>query len=121
LPEPVSLVVIDVSFISLKLILPAVANWFSAAADVVALIKPQFEAGREAVGKGGIVRDPRVHRMVLDDLLGWAVARGLGPQAIIRSPIQGADGNVEYLVWLRPSTAPANTSSLIESALAQVD
>ena len=119
LPEPVGLVVIDVSFISLKLILPAVANWLSPAADVVALIKPQFEAGPESVGKGGIVRDPRVHRAVLGDVLGWAAARGLAPQGLIRSPIQGADGNVEYLVWLRPSAASKDVSALIESALAE--
>lgn len=101
LSEPVSLVVIDVSFISLKLILPAVAKWLAAAADVVALIKPQFEAGPKQVGKGGIVRDPDVRRDVLRGLVDWAAANGWVVGGLIRSPIQGTDGNIEYLVWLR--------------------
>ncbi len=99
--EPVSLVVIDVSFISLKLILPAVRKWLSADADVVALIKPQFEAGPESVGKGGIVRDAAVRRAVLEDLLGWANDQGWSVNGLIQSPIQGTDGNIEYLAWLR--------------------
>lgn len=99
--EPVGLVVIDVSFISLKLILPAVRKWLSADADVVALIKPQFEAGPESVGKGGIVRDAAVRRAVLEDLLGWANDQGWSVNGLIQSPIQGTDGNIEYLAWLR--------------------
>lgn len=99
--EPVGLVVIDVSFISLKLILPAVRKWLSADADVVALIKPQFEAGPESVGKGGIVRDAAVRRAVLEDLLGWANEQGWSVNGLIQSPIQGTDGNIEYLAWLR--------------------
>jgi 23S rRNA (cytidine1920-2'-O)/16S rRNA (cytidine1409-2'-O)-methyltransferase len=101
LPELVNFVAIDVSFISLKLILPAVRNWLTAEADVVALIKPQFEAGPEKVGKGGIVRQPAVRRQVLLDLLSWAEAHQWQPLEVIRSPIEGADGNVEYFVWLR--------------------
>ena len=103
LPEPVDLAVIDVSFISLRLILPAVARWLAPAADVVALIKPQFEAGPESVGKGGIVRDPAVRRRVLEDVLGWAVTNGWSVAGLTPSSIQGTDGNVEYLAWLRPS------------------
>lgn len=99
--EPVGLVVIDVSFISLKLILPAVRKWLSADADVVVLIKPQFEAGPESVGKGGIVRDAAVRRAVLEDLLGWANEQGWSVNGLIQSPIQGTDGNIEYLAWLR--------------------
>jgi 23S rRNA (cytidine1920-2'-O)/16S rRNA (cytidine1409-2'-O)-methyltransferase len=102
LPEEVSFVCIDVSFISLKLILPAVEKWLVDEADIVALIKPQFEAGRRQVGKGGIVKDTAVHRQVLADLLAWFVERELRPQGLMRSPIQGSDGNVEFLVWLRP-------------------
>ena len=101
LPEPVSLVVIDVSFISLRLILPAVRQWLTPQADVVALIKPQFEAGREQVGKGGIVRDVAVHRQVLRDMLAWAEEHGWSPAGLVRSPVTGADGNVEFLLWLR--------------------
>ena len=101
LPELVNFVAIDVSFISLKLILPAVRNWLTAEADVVALIKPQFEAGPEQVGKGGIVRQPAVRRQVLRDLLSWAEVHQWQPLEVIRSPIEGADGNVEYFVWLQ--------------------
>ncbi len=119
LEEPVDLVVIDVSFISLKLILPAVREWLSDGADVVALIKPQFEAGPESVGKGGIVRDSAVHRAVLYDLLGWAVAQGWSTAGLIRSSIQGTDGNIEFLVWLQPGEGGSqDPAGLIENALA---
>jgi 23S rRNA (cytidine1920-2'-O)/16S rRNA (cytidine1409-2'-O)-methyltransferase len=90
LPEPVSFVAIDVSFISLRLILPAVQGWLAPKKDIVALIKPQFEAGREQVGKGGIVKDAEVHRQVLLDLTGWFAAEGLSPAGLIRSPIEGS-------------------------------
>jgi 23S rRNA (cytidine1920-2'-O)/16S rRNA (cytidine1409-2'-O)-methyltransferase len=101
LPETVSLVTIDVSFISLKLILPAVEQWVAPQADVIALIKPQFEAGPEQVGKGGIVRETAVRREVLLDILSWADTHGWRPLGLTRSSIEGADGNVEYLVWLQ--------------------
>lgn len=119
LPEPVSFVCVDVSFISLKLILPAAQQWLSVPADIVALIKPQFEAGPEQVGKGGIVRDTAVHRQVLRDLLAWFQAHDLAPQGLIRSPIEGTEGNVEYLVWLRPGgetalDVPAVVAELLE-------
>ena len=101
LPEAVAFVCIDVSFISLKLILPVVQKWLSEAADVVALIKPQFEAGKGQVGKGGVVRDVEVRQQVLEDVLNWAETHGWTRHGLIESPIQGADGNVEYLVWLK--------------------
>jgi 23S rRNA (cytidine1920-2'-O)/16S rRNA (cytidine1409-2'-O)-methyltransferase len=101
LAEQVSFVCIDVSFISLKLILPAVKKWLMAEADIVALIKPQFEAGRKQVGKGGIVKDTAVHREVLLDVVTWAQINDLNVAGLMQSPIEGADGNIEYLVWLR--------------------
>ncbi|MBX3058471.1 MAG: TlyA family RNA methyltransferase [Anaerolineae bacterium] len=101
LPEPVSFVCIDVSFISLKLILPAVQKWLMADGDIIALVKPQFEAGPAQVGKGGIVRDTAVHQAVLLDLLAWAESHGLAACGLIRSPVTGSDGNVEFLLWLR--------------------
>lgn len=103
LAEPVALVVVDVSFISLKLILPAVRKWLTDDGDVVALIKPQFEAGPESVGKGGIVRDPAVHRAVLSDMVTWVMQEGWGVRGLVRSAIQGTGGNIEYLIWLRPT------------------
>jgi 23S rRNA (cytidine1920-2'-O)/16S rRNA (cytidine1409-2'-O)-methyltransferase len=100
LATPVSLVTVDVSFISLKLILPAVQGWLSAPWDVIALVKPQFEAGRKQVGKGGIVAEPAVHREVLADILGWSSKHAMHPAGLIRSPIAGASGNQEFLIWL---------------------
>ncbi len=120
LPEPVSFAAIDVSFISLKLILPAVQGWLAQEADVVALVKPQFEAGREYVGKGGIVRDPAVHGQVLAGVLGWAGAQGLAPAGLIRSPIEGAEGNVEFLAWLRPGAdRPLDLPKTIERVVGE--
>jgi 23S rRNA (cytidine1920-2'-O)/16S rRNA (cytidine1409-2'-O)-methyltransferase len=101
LPEPAGFVAIDVSFISLKLVLPAVNKWLDPDGDIVALIKPQFEAGPKQVGKGGIVKDTAVHRQVLEEILQWALENNLAPQALIASPITGSDGNREFLVHLR--------------------
>jgi 23S rRNA (cytidine1920-2'-O)/16S rRNA (cytidine1409-2'-O)-methyltransferase len=117
LPEPVHIVTIDAAFISLKLLLPVAAGWLAPGGEVVALIKPQFEAGRGQVGKGGIVKDPAVHRQVLTDLLGWAAAAGLGPAGLMRSPLKGAEGNVEFLAWMRPGGASLDTDPAIEAAL----
>jgi 23S rRNA (cytidine1920-2'-O)/16S rRNA (cytidine1409-2'-O)-methyltransferase len=99
LPGPVDLVTVDVAFISLRHILPAAAGWLAPGGDVVALVKPQFEAGRASVGKGGVVRDPAVHRRVLQDVVGFSAAAGLGARGIIRSPLRGPKGNVEFLLW----------------------
>ena len=102
LPEPIGLAVIDASFISLRLILPAVLKWLLAEAHIVALIKPQFEAGRDRVGKGGVVRDPQVHADVLRSIVQAAQDLGYSPIDLVRSPIAGPAGNVEFLIWLRP-------------------
>lgn len=102
LPEKVAFAAIDVSFISLRLILPSVMSWLTRPGEIVALVKPQFEAGRKNVGKGGIVRDPEVHRDVLADLLQWTEKRSLNPSGLIRSPITGSGGNVEFLLRLQP-------------------
>ena len=99
LPEAVSLVTIDVSFISLRLILPPVLGWLAPGGQVVALIKPQFEAGRRHVQKGGVVRDPAVHRAVLTRILNAAASLGLVLRGIIPSPLRGPAGNVEFLAW----------------------
>ncbi len=118
LPEPVQLVVIDASFISLRLILPAARRILAPDGQIIALIKPQFEAGRERVGKGGVVRDERVHRQVLSDIIEWAVEQGFGPQGLVPSPILGPKGNREFLLWLRPGATPRATETLIAEALA---
>ena len=101
LPAPVDVVCIDVSFISLRLILPAVPPLLRPGADVIALVKPQFEAGRTEVGRG-VIRDPAIHARVVDEVSAAAAAVGLTPRATTPSPITGQKGNVEFLLHLRP-------------------
>lgn len=100
LPEPADLAVIDVSFISLALVFPVVARLLRAGGEVVALIKPQFEAGREQVGRGGVVRDERVHRAVLEKVLISAERCGFKVLGLMPSPLKGPAGNVEFLAYL---------------------
>jgi 23S rRNA (cytidine1920-2'-O)/16S rRNA (cytidine1409-2'-O)-methyltransferase len=113
LPEPVQRVTIDVSFISLKIILPVVMGWFTKdepSGAVIALVKPQFEAGRHEVARGkGVIRDPLIHRQVLLDVLGDAVELGYVLCGLIRSPITGPKGNVEFLAWLGNTGEPADS------------
>lgn len=100
-PEPIRLATIDVSFISTRLILPAVAPLLERAGALVVLVKPQFEAGRAEVGKGGIVRSEAVRRRVLASVEGYGRDAGLEPIGSIRSPIRGAHGNEEFLLAFR--------------------
>jgi 23S rRNA (cytidine1920-2'-O)/16S rRNA (cytidine1409-2'-O)-methyltransferase len=104
-PHRVEIVTIDVSFISLSHILPQVPAVLAPGGDVVALVKPQFEAGREEVGKGGIVSDPAVHDAVLARIAAVATSLGFEQRAMTPSPITGATGNREFLVHLRVGTA----------------
>ncbi|WP_226583914.1 TlyA family RNA methyltransferase [Halobacillus litoralis] len=92
---------IDVSFISLRIILPVLAEILEKQGDVVALIKPQFEAGREQVGKKGIVKDPAIHKQVVETILDFATNHGYSVYGLTFSPITGGDGNIEFLVHLR--------------------
>jgi 23S rRNA (cytidine1920-2'-O)/16S rRNA (cytidine1409-2'-O)-methyltransferase len=105
LPEPVTLVTVDASFISLKILLPVVKGWFASktvTGQMIALIKPQFEAGRkEAARNKGVIRDSEVHKAVLLDVLTFALGQGFDVSGLIRSPVLGPKGNVEFLVWLR--------------------
>ena len=155
LPEPVSLVTIDASFISLKVLLPVVREWFplhpppspmegegslplsplpsplvgacpeeqgegsGVRGDVVALIKPQFEAGRLEVRRGkGVIRDPEVHRQVLLDVLGYAAEAGWQVCGLIASPLLGPKGNREFLAWFQPGgVAQQDIALLVETAL----
>ena len=114
LAETVGLVTIDVSFISLHLILPTITSWLEKEGDVIALVKPQFEAGKESVGKGGVVRDPEVHRRVLEQVISCATKLLLGPQGLIQSPLQGRKGNIEFLLWCREGATAVDTHSLLE-------
>jgi len=98
IPEPVDWVVCDASFIGLSTVLPAALALAKPTAQLVALIKPQFEAGREQVGKGGVVRDPAVHKAVCERVRAWTASAGFTVQGIVESPIKGPEGNVEFLL-----------------------
>ncbi len=100
LPEPIDLATIDASFISLMLVLPTTKRLMQPRGETLALVKPQFEAGRDQVGKGGIVRDPAVHRAVLEKVARHAFGEGWKVLGLCRSPITGADGNVEFFIGL---------------------
>ena len=119
LPEPVQIVTIDASFISLNILLPVVKDWFSYQVEealpdapqvnkpikgdsyVVALIKPQFEAGRAQVSRGsGVIRDPKIHKEVLLKVIEFGREEGFTPRGLIRSPLVGPKGNIEFLIWL---------------------
>jgi 23S rRNA (cytidine1920-2'-O)/16S rRNA (cytidine1409-2'-O)-methyltransferase len=121
LAEPVDLVTADVSFISLGLILPPAVCWLRPDGQVVALIKPQFEAGRREVGKGGVVRDPEVHRTVLERVTGMAAATGLGLRGLMASPLRGPSGNVEFLGWWKLGVEGLEAAPTIEICLGGVE
>ncbi|KAB8128478.1 TlyA family RNA methyltransferase [Gracilibacillus oryzae] len=105
---------VDVSFISLKLILQPLYNILANVSDCVILIKPQFEAGREQVGKKGIVRDPAIHKQVIEEILSFADGIGFSMEGLTFSPITGGDGNIEFLAWLKKGTEMTDQSRLTE-------
>lgn len=101
-PEPCGIATVDVSFISTRLILPALRAVLATGADVVVLVKPQFEVGRRQVGRGGIVRDPALHRQALRDVAHGAQEAGYAVRGACASPITGAEGNREFFLYLSP-------------------
>lgn len=105
IPEPVDLIVCDASFIGLAKVLERPLSFAKADARLMALIKPQFEAGRDTVGKGGVVRDPAVHAAVCADVRAWIEAQRWVVEGIVESPITGPEGNVEFLIAARRGTA----------------
>jgi 23S rRNA (cytidine1920-2'-O)/16S rRNA (cytidine1409-2'-O)-methyltransferase len=118
LPELVQFVSIDASFISLKTLLPVIKNWLTTPAEVVSLIKPQFEAGKKEVSRGdGVIRDPEIHRQVLVEVLSFAQNQGYGIQGLVRSPLLGPKGNVEFLAWFKYPGMRSEIGELIESAM----
>jgi 23S rRNA (cytidine1920-2'-O)/16S rRNA (cytidine1409-2'-O)-methyltransferase len=132
LPENISLVTVDASFISLKILLPVVKKWLTPLSDsppifyenggsrrgVIALIKPQFEAGKKDVSRGdGVIRDPEIHRQVLIDVLNYAQQEGFTVQGLIKSPLLGPKGNAEFLVWLDFGSTSESINYLIEKAM----
>jgi 23S rRNA (cytidine1920-2'-O)/16S rRNA (cytidine1409-2'-O)-methyltransferase len=130
LPESVSLVTVDASFISLKIILPVVKRWLFPLSSfsekeirreegsIVALIKPQFEAGKKDVARGdGVIRDPEIHRQVLLDVLGFAQRDGFEIRGLIQSPLLGPKGNAEFLVWLEGGEPNVDINELVNKTL----
>jgi 23S rRNA (cytidine1920-2'-O)/16S rRNA (cytidine1409-2'-O)-methyltransferase len=131
LPEPVSLVTVDASFISLKILLPVIKKWLFPLSsflneekmkeerkDVIALVKPQFEAGRKDVARGdGVIRDPEIHKQVLLDVLSYAQNEGFQIHGLIRSPLLGPKGNAEFLVWLGEEEIDADIEELVRRVL----
>src|SRR6476659_3089679 len=134
LPEHISLASVDASFISLKILLPVIKQWFFPSFDQaqdrrssfeeskrkeergneIALIKPQFEAGKKDVSRGdGVIRDPEIHRQVLLDVLNYAVQEGFGIQGLIKSPLLGPKGNAEFLVWLDFGSTKKSVEELV--------
>jgi 23S rRNA (cytidine1920-2'-O)/16S rRNA (cytidine1409-2'-O)-methyltransferase len=121
LSEPIDLVTADASFISLGLVLPAAVRWLRPDGQVVALVKPQFEAGRREVGKGGVVRDPDVHRAVLERVVEKAAELRLGLRGLMASPLRGPAGNVEFLGWWRLGAKSEEAASVIEACLGEAE
>jgi 23S rRNA (cytidine1920-2'-O)/16S rRNA (cytidine1409-2'-O)-methyltransferase len=118
--EQPSLATIDVSFISLEKVLPAVFGVLAPRSEIVALVKPQFEAGREHVGKGGVVRDPAQHRAVVQRLARYAVLRGWHVLGVTASPLRGAKGNREFFLHLAAhGRTAANLETLIEQSVVE--
>jgi len=119
LPEVVQFITIDASFISLKILLPVIRNWISPqGGNIVALIKPQFEAGRKVVSRSsGVIRSPAIHREVLLDVLSFAQEQTYNLRGLIRSPLLGPKGNVEFLAWL---TLPIHESNNLEELVDKV-
>ena len=123
LPEQVSLVTVDASFISLKILLPVVKKWISPSpltplplgeGDIIALIKPQFEAGKKDVSRGdGVIRDPEIHRQVLTDVLTYAKEEGFAIRGLIKSPLLGPKGNAEFLVWLNLASDGSGSEDIV--------
>ncbi|NMB56297.1 MAG: TlyA family RNA methyltransferase [Leptolinea sp.] len=120
LPNYVQLICVDVSFISLRILFPVIRGWIHEnGGRVIALIKPQFEAGREEADRGkGVIRDPHIHRRVLTDVLQTAEKDGFGVKGLILSPLEGPKGNREFLAYLTyPGSARSDLSQLIEDVI----
>ncbi len=113
-PEPIDFFSVDVAFISLKLVLPVARAFLAEGGLGVCLIKPQFEAGREKVGKKGVVRDVGVHVDVVRELTGFALENGFSLLGLTYSPVKGPEGNIEYLMFVQKSDAPVSCSPDID-------
>jgi 23S rRNA (cytidine1920-2'-O)/16S rRNA (cytidine1409-2'-O)-methyltransferase len=116
--EPCAAAVADLSFISLTLVAPALDRLTTPSAELVLLVKPQFEAGRARVGRGGVVREPEIHRTVLDDVISGLAEANLGVIAAMPSPLKGGAGNIEFLVHARKGE-PAVSAAELDAVVAE--
>lgn len=114
-PEEIDFFSVDVSFISLTLILPAVRPLLAEHGQAVCLIKPQFEAGREKVGKKGVVRDKAVHEEIIEKIRSFALENGFSVLGLTFSPVKGPEGNIEYLIYLERSEAPSQGEQVLSA------
>ncbi len=121
IPEPIDFASVDVSFISLKLILPVMYELLKDEGEAVCLIKPQFEAGRENVGKKGVVRDPLVHESVIRSVSEFADSMSFAVLGLEHSPVKGPEGNIEYLMHLKKCGAPQNSCEVISTVTELVE
>ena len=110
--DPIDFASVDVSFISLRLILPVLFCLLQEGGEAVCLIKPQFEAGREKVGKKGVVRDPATHRQVIETVCSFALETGFSILGLTFSPVKGPEGNIEYLLYLKKSAPPQGLDAI---------
>lgn len=113
-PEPIDFFSVDVAFISLKLVLPVARNFLRDGGEAVCLIKPQFEAGRDKVGKKGVVRDKAVHAEVIHAIVDFVLHNGFSILGLSFSPVKGPEGNIEYLLYLKKDETPEGTIPDIE-------
>lgn len=119
IPEKVDFVTVDASFISLKTLLPVIKKW-EVESGIVALIKPQFEAGRRDVSKGdGVIRNPEIHKQVLMDVLSFAKNEGFGLKGLVKSSLLGPKGNVEFLVWMDSTPNDVLVEDLVSDVMKQ--
>jgi 23S rRNA (cytidine1920-2'-O)/16S rRNA (cytidine1409-2'-O)-methyltransferase len=118
---PVDLVVADLSFISLTLVIPTLASLVAEGGDIVLLVKPQFEVGRSGLGRRGVVRSAAARRDALIGVMGAAETAGLWPRAVIRSPVLGGEGNVEYLLWVAAGPGVAPSWEALKASAGRVD
>lgn len=118
IPEPVDFASVDVSFISLRIILPVLRERLREGGQAVCLIKPQFEAGRENVGKKGVVRDPHVHEEVIETITDFALNNGFSLLGLTFSPIKGPEGNIEYLMYVEKTETPLRCTEVTSGELA---
>lgn len=118
-PEPIDFFSVDVAFISLKLVLPVARKFLAENGQAVCLIKPQFEAGREKVGKKGVVRDKAVHAEVVRNIVDFTLQNGFSVLGLTFSPVKGPEGNIEYLLYLQKSETPSGTVPNIDELIEQ--